>query len=214
MAELGLGARVERCLVDFDANPQRRRDAFAAGIDRAEALRDEGCSLLVVVLCAPGFESDVDASLLRLSAKHGSGSITTLVVTPFPEQPEAVWTELSAPYKAQVVLDRRRAKKMLFPSIDPLASLSDSLTDGLVGRRHLEIAQRAKQVLDEYARLDPDFDLFGADHQEANASVIRAHRLLGYFRQPFLVAEPFSGHPGVLVGQTELLDAVEAILDQ
>ena len=96
MAELGLGARVERCLVDFDANPQRRRDAFAAGIDRAEALRDQGGNVLVVLLCEPGFESDVDASLVRLSAKHGYGSITTIVVTPFPEQRDAVWTELSA----------------------------------------------------------------------------------------------------------------------
>ena len=111
MAELGLGARVERCLVDFDANPQRRRDAFAAGIDRAEALRDEGCNVLVVLLCEPGFESDVDASLVRLSARRGSGSITTMVVTPFPEKREAVWTELSAPYKAQIVLDRRRGRR-------------------------------------------------------------------------------------------------------
>jgi F0F1-type ATP synthase beta subunit len=103
---------------------------------------------------------------------------------------------------------------MLFPSIDPLASLSDSLTDEFVGRRHVEIAQRAKQAFDAYARLDPNFDLFGSDRKEAGEGVVRAHRLLGYFRQPFLVAEPFSGHPGVSVGQTELLDAVEAILDQ
>ena len=69
-------------------------------------------------------------------------------------------------------------------------------------------------MLDAYARLDPNFDLFGADHKRPSEGVVRAHRLLGYLRQPFLVAEPFSGHPGVSVGQTELLDEVEAILDQ
>ena len=113
MAELGLGARVEHSLVDFGASPQVRRDVFAAGLDRAEAMRDEACNVLVVLLCEAGFESDVDASLVRLSAKGRSGSITAIVVTPFPEKREAVWAELAPPYKAQIVLDRRRAKKML-----------------------------------------------------------------------------------------------------
>ncbi len=214
MAEFGLAGLIEHRLVSFEQTPQQRRDAFAEGVARAEALRDGGDEVLVVLLCDTGFESDVDASLVRLCGDAGPGRITTIVVTPFPEQPEDVWRELAPPYKAQIVLDRRRAKKLLFPSIDPLASLSESLTDGLVGRRHVEIARRAKQALDAYARLDPNFDLFGTDHKEMGEDVVRAHRLLGYFRQPFLVAEPFSGHPGVSVGQAELLDAVEAILDQ
>lgn len=215
MAELGLGARVERCLVDFDANPQRRRAAFVAGIDRAEALRGEGCNLLVVLLCEPGFESDVDASLIRLSAKHGSGSITTLVVTPFPEQREAVWTELSAPYKAQVVLDRRRAKKMLFPSIDPLVSMSELVGSAKVGARHAAVATRARALMQRYAAIDSDFALFGnSEEATSDPDIARAHRLLGYLRQPFLVAEPFTGRPGEWVSQPQLLDDVEAILSQ
>ncbi len=214
MAELGLGARVERCLVDFDANPQRRRDAFAAGIDRAETLRDQGCNVLVVLLCEPGFESDVDASLVRLSAKHGSGSITTMVVTPFPEQREAVWTELSAPYKAQIVLDRRRAKKMLFPSIDPSASMSGPVASGKSGARHAAIATRARALLARYAAIDPEFARFGTDERASDPEIRRTHRLLAYLRQPFLVAEPFTGRPGEWVSQSQLLDDVEAILAQ
>jgi RNA polymerase sigma factor (sigma-70 family) len=214
MAEFGLTGLIEHRLVSFEQTPQQRRDAFAEGLARAEALRDAGDEVLVVLLCDTGFESDVDASLVRLSGDVGPGRITTLLVTPFPENPEDVWRDLAPPYKAQIVLDRRRARKMLFPSIDPSASLSGSLTDAFVGRRHVGIAERAKQVLDTYARLDPNFDLFGTDHREVGEGVVRAHRLLGYLRQPFLVAEPFSGHPGVSVGQTELLDAVEAILDQ
>jgi RNA polymerase sigma factor (sigma-70 family) len=213
MAELGLGARVERCLVDFDANPQRRRDAFAAGIDRAEALRDEGCNVLVVLLCEPGFESDVDASLVRLSARRGSGSITTMVVTPFPEKREAVWTKLAAPYKAQIVLDRRRAKKLLFPSIDPLVSMSDLLSTGKAGARHVEVATCARALLQRYAAIDADFALFGTpDGTASDRDIARTHRLLGYLRQPFLVAEPFTGRPGEWVSQPQLLDDVEAIL--
>ena len=69
----------------FEQTPQQRRDAFADGLARAEALRDEGDDVLVVLLCDTGFESDVDASLVRLSGDAGRGRITTIVVTPFPE---------------------------------------------------------------------------------------------------------------------------------
>ncbi len=215
MAELGLAARVECSLVDFDASPQRRRDAFSCGIDRAETLRDEGCNVLVVLLCEPGFESDVDASLLRLSANRGRGSITTIVVTPFPENREAVWTELSPPYKAQIVLDRRRAKKALFPSIDPLASLSDLLVDEELGARHVDVAARARLLMSRYVAIDPQFELFGTtDGKTSDPDVDRAHRLLGYLRQPFMVAEPFTGRPGEWIAQQQLLDEVETILRQ
>ena len=213
MAELGLGARVERRLVGFDESPQLRREAFAAGIDRAEEMRDEGGNVLVVLLCEPGFESDVDASLVRLSAKRHAGSITTIVVTPFPENREAVWTELSPPFKAQIVLDRRRAKKLLFPSIDPLASLSDLVSSGRIGARHVDVAMRARQLMERYAVIDSDFSLFAASHErESDSDVVRAHRLLAYLRQPFLVAEPFTGRSGEWMSQDRLLDDVEAIL--
>ena len=141
--------------------------------------------------------------------------MTTIVVTPFPEKPEDVWAELAPPYKAQIVLERRRAKKLLFPAIDPSASLSDALNEQLAGPRHVEVVLRAKALLESYQRIDPSFDLVGADHQQqSNPDVVRAHRLLGYLRQPFLVAEPFTGQPGQWIDEEAMLDAVEAILDQ
>ncbi len=213
MAELGLAARVQHSLVGYDANPQQRRDAFVAGVDRAVAMRDDGRDVLVVLLCETGFESDVDASLVRLSDNRGAGCITTIVVTPFPEKPEAVWSELAPPYKAQIVLDRRRAKKLLFPSIDPLVSLSELLTAGKLGSRHADIATRARQLIARYVAIDPQFELFGTAHEAAvDPDIVRAHRLLGYLRQPFLVAEPFTGRSGQWVSEDELLDDVEAIL--
>jgi RNA polymerase sigma factor (sigma-70 family) len=212
MAEVGLGARVEHSLVDFEATAQLRRDAFAAGLDRAECLRDEGCNVLVVLLCDTGFESDVEASLVRLTAKHGSGAITTIVVTPFPERSEAVWTELVPPYKAQIVLDRRRAKKRLFPSIDPLVSLSELL---VAGTRHADVAIRARRLFERYVAIDPGFELYGAPHKtHADPDVARVHRLLGYLSQPFHVAEPWTGRPGEWIDQAQLFDEVEAILGQ
>ena len=214
MAELGIAERVEHSLVSFEATAAQRRDVFAAGLARAEAMRNASDDVLVVLLCETGFEADVEASLVRLSSDAGHSRITTIVVTPFPEHAQDIWSELSPPYSAQIVLDRRRAKQRLFPSIDPSASLSDALTTQFVGSRHVEVAARAAELLGDYAQVDPTFESWRASDQETGTDVARARELLGYLAQPFLVAEPFSGHPGQWVGQSELLDAVEAILDQ
>jgi len=213
LAEMGLATSVEHSLAGFDESAQQRRDAFERGLVRAEAMRAEGNEVILVLLCDAGYETDIEASLMRFSDNRGQGRITTFVVTPFPENSRAVWTELAAPYQAQIVLDRRRAKKALFPSIDPLASLSDPLIEACVGQRHVDVARRAKELFARYVAIDPDFELFGAAGAgDVAPDVVRTHRLLGYLRQPFLVAEPFSGRPGQWASQNQLLDDVESIL--
>ena len=215
LAEMGLATSVEHSFAGFDESAQQRRDAFERGLVRAEAMRDAGNEVILVLLCDAGYETDIEANLVRLSDHRGHGLMTTFVVTPFPENGSAVWTELAAPYKAQIVLDRRRAKKALFPSIDPLASLSDVLTEVCVGPRHVEVAQRARELFARYAAIDPHFELFGTAHAgDVSPDVVRTHRLLRCLRQPFLVAEPFSGQPGQQVGQNQLLDYVESILSE
>ncbi|HTO58861.1 MAG TPA: sigma-70 family RNA polymerase sigma factor [Pseudomonadales bacterium] len=214
--EMALGDRVERHLANFDEGAQRRRDAFAAGLARVEALRAAGDEVLVVLLCEPGFEADVDASLVRFANDAGPGRVTTVVVTAFPETPADVWSALSAPYGAQIVLDRRRARKRIFPSIDPLASLSDALVDDVVGRRHVAAVRRVKDLFAAYDRIDPRFERFDAAAEAASEdpTVAKAHRLFAALRQSFVVAEPFTGEPARWPDRNETLDTVERILDQ
>ncbi|HET6474081.1 MAG TPA: hypothetical protein VFG38_19745, partial [Pseudomonadales bacterium] len=130
--------------------------------------------------------------------------------------PADVWSALSAPYGAQIVLDRRRARKRIFPSIDPLASLSDALVDDVVGRRHVAAARRVKDLFAAYDRIDPKFERFGAAVEAASEdpTVAKAHRLLAALRQSFVVAEPFTGEPARWPDRNETLDTVERILDQ
>ena len=103
---------------------------------------------------------------------------------------------------------------MLFPSIDPLVSMSELVASGKSGARHAAIATRARALLARYAAIDPEFARFGTDERASDPEIVRTHRLLAYLRQPFLVAEPFTGRPGEWVSQPQLLDEVEAILDQ
>jgi len=78
-----------------------------------------------------------------------------------------------------------------------LASLSDLVSSGRIGARHVDVAMRARQLMERYSEIDSDFSLFAASHEkESDPDVVRAHRLLGYLRQPFLVAEPFTGRSG------------------
>lgn len=212
MAETGLKDAVRGSLASFSESPEMRRKAFQRGIGMAERLRDEGKDVLAVVLTTEGFENDVEASLLRLAGRETSapGSITSLIVTSFPAKEGDVWAELAAPFSAQITFDPARARSYLFPALDPSLSLSADLVTETVGERHVRLAAEAKALLGAYRERDPDYDRLDAEN--ATAEEVRAHRLLRYLCQPFLVAEPFIGRRGEWVGREDLLDAVESLM--
>ena len=82
LRESGIAAEVGVALGALDAPPEVRRSTFEAGLAKAEAWRDEGRDVLLVLLEETGFEADVAASLARIAAPCETGSITALVVTP------------------------------------------------------------------------------------------------------------------------------------
>lgn len=213
MSEFGLKDRVQGSLVGFNESPQTRRDAFHRGLDAAESLRDSGHDVLAVILSTQGFENEVEASLLRLKAPSENGSITSIIVTPFPEKRE-VWSELMAPYSGQIALDRTRAQQYLFPAIHPRFSMSAGLDPAHVGERHVRLAENSLKLIDSYQKVDPDLvQLSTQDAPEERAkNVASARQLLRYLCQPFYVAEPFTGRPGEHVALNEMLDRVEEIL--
>jgi len=212
MSEFGLKEHIHQSLAGFDETARARRDAFQRGLEQAEKLRDAGRDVLAILLTADGFESDIESSLARLSAASDLGSVTTIVVTAFPEKSE-VWSDLEPPYSAQLTLDRLRAQKHLFPAIDPGFSISDALREERVGDRHLRLATAARRLFDWYRELDPDFSLIGQRCDgEDRVEIGRVHRLLQYLAQPFCITEPFTGRLGEQIGRNELLDRVEAIL--
>lgn len=206
MAEFGLTDTIRCGLVGFNEAAQDRRAAFDRGLELAEALRDDDREVLAVVLSTEGFEADVEANLLRLAAPSDRGAITTIVVTGFPERDNA-WTELLPPYGGQINLDRRRARRYLFPALDPETSLSVLGPDEL-GERHVRLARCVRQRLLACLQGDPDFSLLDvADEQPSQEST-----LLRYFCQPFFVTEAFTGRTGEWTGREQLLDDVEQLL--
>jgi len=210
MEEFGLANRIHSSLASFQESAEARREAFELGLQKAEMLADSGGHVLAVVLSTQGFESEVETSLLRLCAARSTGSITSMIVTPFPEQ--NTWSELLPPFSGQIALDRARAKKHLFPAIDPQRTLSDGLKATLVGDRHLRLAVECRRILAAYAEADPEFERID-ESAGATAEEDQARSLLRYLCQPFWTTEPFTGRPGESVAREDLLANVEEILN-
>jgi len=205
MAEFGLTDIVRCGLASFNDAAADRRAAFDRGLDLAEALRDDGRDVLAVVLSTEGFDADVEANLMRLADASQRGTITTIVVTGFPER-NNVWTELQPPYAGQIALDRRRARRYLFPALDPERCLS-ALSDGSLGERQVRLVRAVRQQLRSCVESDPEFSLLDVPTGQQSP----AARLLRYFCQPFFVTEAFSGRAGEWTGRDQLLDEVEQL---
>jgi RNA polymerase sigma factor (sigma-70 family) len=208
MAEFGLKDDVVVSLADLDEAAEERRAAFERGLATAETLRDSGRQVLAIILSTQGYENDVDASLMRLKAQADRGSITSIIITPFLGE-GAIRETLELPYSGQIVLDRNRAKRHLYPAIDPRRSLSDLLEPNTVRGRHADIASRVASVFDDYYLRDPD--LTGLDLSDDAAEPVA--RLARYLCQPFFITEPFTGRPGESVDIDAMLDELESLLD-
>ena len=208
MAEFNLTAHVECGLESFQSPPELRRARFEQSIRSAEIHRDTGKDVLVVVQSAQGFEADVDAALLRLSALASPGSITTFMITPMPESPDADFQDVTAPFTGQIMLDRIRAARHLYPAINPVMSNSDALQENATESRHLTLANRTRELISAYQQTDNKL----ANVMSPENADDPACRLLRLLCQPFQVTAPFTGRPGESLPLSRLLDQVEAIL--
>lgn len=225
LSELGIADRVQVAMADADAPPQARREAFQRGLAAACHLRGQGVDVLLVLLGDAGFEGDVEAALPELMQAGSSGSITTLLVTPFPERPELTLQTPTPPFAAQLQLDRARARRGLYPAVHPSQSWSRALTPDVVGARHCALAAAARALLERHTRQDPQFlavprarvtdPHFAREHHAAVTGAPEEERslaLLQYLSQPFHVAEPFTGRPGQWVTQEEMLTHLAPLL--
>ncbi len=206
MAEFGLVDDVAQHLASFNEPPEVRRQAFARGVEEALSLSSAGRDVLVIVQATRGFEGEVEAGLLRLSAGAEPVSITTIVITDFPV-PDDVQDELRTPYTAQLKLHRARARQYLFPALDPQGTTSRLLEEGVMGERHQRLAGRARALLQAYEASDPQLEHMAA------AEEVPAVRLMRYLCQPFFVTEPFTGSQGEWVGYDQMLEELTAILE-
>lgn len=114
-----------------------------------------------------------------------------------------------------LVLSRDIAAEGLYPAVDPLASWSKALDREIIGQRHDDALQEARQVLGRYQELRDVIAMLGMEELSAEdrRTVARARRLRAYLTQPFHVTEAFTGRPGRRVPAEVTVRDTAAILD-
>ncbi len=116
---------------------------------------------------------------------------------------------------ALIVLSRERASQGFYPAIDPLRSESKMLTPPIVGKRHYEIARKAREVLASHEELKDVIAMLGLEElsREDQQKVYRARRLERFLTQPFFTTEQFTGMQGRMVELESTLEGCERILN-
>ncbi len=205
MATLMMGGR--------EAGPDERREHLARVERHLEELRERGRVLVVVYQDAVQL-ADPETSWPALN-RRGDHAVTAICATPvrFPDRPLGP-IELRPPLSVRVAHEMKVAGRE-FPAVNGWLTVSANLTADAVGAEHVELAAAARDVLERYARIDPGLDFPDpADLPEADReTAARAQRLHAFMTQPFWVAEPFTGWPGVSVPVEQTLRGVRRILD-
>lgn len=156
------------------------------------------------------------AALEERIANTDSGAITSIQAVYVPADdftdPAAVHT--FSHFSASIVLSRERAGEGFFPAVDPLQSYSKMATPGIVGPRHVAVAQEIRRTLALYAELKDMIAMLGLEQlsQSDRKVVARARRLERFLTQPFFTTEQFTGLVGKLVKLEDTLEGCERIL--
>jgi len=191
------------------ADPSERREqALLTGWSVAEAFGAEGRDVLLIVDVPPAGLPELESLRARLRAAVGPGSITLLVfdlVLPSTGFESSV--VVPSDWDAYIAFDLQLARRGLFPAIDPLASTSRLLRDGLVDPRHARVAGQVRALL-EWSRAEHGDGPLGPE-----ALSTRARRLELFQTQPFFVAEPWTARPGESVPFEHTLADYSALVD-
>jgi F-type H+-transporting ATPase subunit beta len=193
---------------------------FIDNIFRFSMSGSEVSALLGRMPSAVGYQPTLGTEMGQLQERITStrtGSITSMQAVYVPADdysdpaPVATFTHLDA----TIALERSIADKGIYPAVDPLASTSRILDPNIVGEEHYQTAREVQQVLQRYKDLQDIIAILGIDELSEDDKLIvsRARKVERFFSQPFVVAEQFTGRPGIYVPLKETVRGFREILD-
>ncbi len=177
-------------------------------------------SLLGRMPATVGYQPTLGTEMGQLQERITStrtGSITSMQAVYVPADdysdpaPVATFTHLDA----TIALERSISDKGIYPAVDPLASTSRILDPNIVGEDHYNTAREVQRVLQRYKDLQDIIAILGIDElsEDDKLAVSRARKIERFFSQPFMVAEQFTGRPGVYVPLSESVRGFSEILE-
>ena len=83
----------------------------------------------------------------------------------------------------------------------------------MVGKRHYEVANRVKEILQRYKELQDIIAILGLDElsEEDRVTVNRARKIQRFLSQPFNVGETFTGLKGVTVSVEATVESFDQL---
>ena len=149
------------------------------------------------------------------STKKGSITSVQAVYVPADDLTDPAPATTFAHLDATTVLSRAISSLGIYPAVDPLESTSRILAPEIVGTEHYEVARQVQSILQRYKELQDIIAIMGMDElsDEDKLIVARARKVQRFLRQPFSVAEQFTGMEGKYVPLKETIRGFKEIIE-
>jgi|GEM_PF-699682 F0F1-type ATP synthase, beta subunit len=160
-------------------------------------------------------ETSISGELFELQERikaAGARSVTILLVD---TRGDASDEDIPyGPLDTYLKFDTELSARGMYPAVDPVSSTSVLLEGAQIQPMHIQLQQAAKRLMRRYRELRPIVIAQGVERLPAPELLQyqRGERLEAYLTQPFFVAEPYSGRPGLNVSLDSLLMDVRSIL--
>jgi F-type H+-transporting ATPase subunit beta len=193
---------------------------FIDNIFRFIQAGSEVSALLGRMPSAVGYQPTLATEMGRLqeritSTKHGSITSIQAVYVPADDYTDPAPATVFSHLDATTNLSRKLTEIGIYPAVDPLSSTSRTLTPGIVGKEHYDVARKVQQMIQRYHELLDIIAILGMDEltDEDKLLVHRARRIQSFLSQNTHVAEQFTGVPGSFVPLKETIRGFKEIIE-
>ncbi|OQY11071.1 MAG: F0F1 ATP synthase subunit beta, partial [Desulfobacteraceae bacterium 4572_187] len=169
---------------------------------------------------AVGYQPTLAVDLGELQERITStdkGSITAVqcVYVPADDLTDPAPATTFAHLDGTVVLSRQLVELGIYPSVDPLDSVSRILDAAYIGDEHYQTSRQVQQILQKYKELQDIIAILGIDElsDEDKITVARARKIQRFLSQPFHVAEVFTNVPGCYVKIEDTVKGFKEIVE-
>lgn len=167
-----------------------------------------------------GYQSTLALEMGKLQERISStdlGSITAVeaVYVPADDFTDPAITATFTHLESSVVLSRAVAESGIYPSVDPLASVSAALDSDAVTEEHRKISLETRKILQRNKELQHIIAILGIDELSPQDKILvsRARKIIKFLSQPFFTAEAFTGRPGKFVPLEKALEGFKKIIN-